>query len=64
MKIFITGGCGFIGQNLIRTIADNPEYDFIIYDNLSVGKMADVEQWRDKVTVSDVLKKEDVIKAS
>jgi len=38
MKWLITGGCGFIGLNLIRRILAETEDSIRIVDNLSVGK--------------------------
>ena len=35
--ILITGGCGFIGTNLTKCLADKG-YQLRILDNLSVGK--------------------------
>jgi UDP-glucose 4-epimerase len=37
MKVLITGGCGFIGTNLVKYLADKG-YRIRILDNLSVGK--------------------------
>jgi UDP-glucose 4-epimerase len=39
----ITGGCGFIGSNLVaRILKDNPDNTIKILDNLSVGKVDDI----------------------
>ena len=36
MKLLITGGAGYIGTELVRTLADEPGVDeIIVYDNLS-----------------------------
>ncbi len=34
-KILITGGAGFIGCNVAKYFMENPEYEIIIFDNLS-----------------------------
>ncbi len=34
-KMLITGGAGFIGCNAAKYFMDRPEYDVIIFDNLS-----------------------------
>jgi UDP-glucose 4-epimerase len=45
MKWLITGGCGFIGRNLIRHLVTNDEQHSIrVLDNLSVGTRADLER--------------------
>ena len=45
MNILVTGGCGFIGVNLIRRIMDEGGGHRIrVIDNLSVGKREDLEQ--------------------
>ena len=36
MKILVTGGAGYIGSHMVRTLADKG-HDIIIYDNLSTG---------------------------
>jgi UDP-glucose 4-epimerase len=42
--IVITGGCGFIGLNLLYHLASKGRYRrYVIVDNLSVGRVADVE---------------------
>ncbi|NPA53492.1 MAG: NAD-dependent epimerase/dehydratase family protein, partial [Aquificae bacterium] len=38
MKILITGGCGFIGVNLIRYLLKRGDYEIVVMDNFSVGK--------------------------
>jgi len=46
MNWLITGGCGFIGRNLIKKIIEfDPDYSIRIFDNLSVGKIEDVENY-------------------
>lgn len=45
MNILVTGGCGFIGVNLIlRLLKDDEEHRIRVIDNLSVGKREDLEE--------------------
>ncbi|MDP7258964.1 MAG: NAD-dependent epimerase/dehydratase family protein [Acidimicrobiales bacterium] len=37
MKVLITGGAGFIGANLVRTLSDGPDNDIVVLDDLSFG---------------------------
>ncbi len=39
MKILITGGCGFIGTNLIDLLLGSGRYEISILDNLSAGNI-------------------------
>ena len=42
MKVFITGGAGFIGSHLAeRMLADG--HQVLILDNLSTGSMSNIE---------------------
>lgn len=38
MKVIVTGGCGFIGSNLVDKLIDSG-YDTYVIDNLSTGKL-------------------------
>jgi UDP-glucose 4-epimerase len=38
-SVLITGGCGFIGSNLIEKLGDL-DYQVTVLDNLSVGQVA------------------------
>ncbi|HVY54698.1 MAG TPA: NAD-dependent epimerase/dehydratase family protein [Thermodesulfobacteriota bacterium] len=40
MKILVTGGCGFIGTNLIEMLLGSGSYEISILDNLSAGNMS------------------------
>lgn len=46
MKWLITGGCGFIGTNLIRRLLedDAEDHSIRVYDNFSVGERDDLEK--------------------
>lgn len=44
MKWLITGGCGFIGRNLIRNLIDEGDHHVRIVDNLSVGTREDLSR--------------------
>ncbi len=63
MKIFITGGCGFVGVNLVHSLAQKQGYDFVIFDNLSIGKIENLPDWKDKIIVGDTLDKSQVLAA-
>lgn len=43
MTILITGGCGFIGSNLIRALNESGYTDIVVVDNLSRGKKDNIE---------------------
>lgn len=43
MKWLITGGCGFIGTNLIRQLAEDGGHSIRVVDNLSVGRREDLK---------------------
>ena len=38
MRVLITGGCGFIGTNLVSRLADDPGVSVRVFDNESMGK--------------------------
>ena len=44
MKWLITGGCGFIGTNLIRHLMDDGGHSIRVFDNLSVGTRGDLQE--------------------
>jgi len=37
MKILVTGGAGYIGSHMVRTLAEKGGHDIVVYDNLSTG---------------------------
>lgn len=63
-KIFITGGAGFIGSNLVKLFTDN-NYPVTVYDNLSTGYMVNLSGIDNiKFINGDILDKATLTKAS
>ncbi len=44
MKIFITGGAGFIGSTMVTRLIANPENEIVVFDNFLSGKMELIEK--------------------
>ncbi|MEM2320804.1 MAG: NAD-dependent epimerase/dehydratase family protein [Candidatus Bathyarchaeia archaeon] len=42
MRVIVTGGCGFIGSNLVECLVKEG-YEVIIFDNLSTGSLKNIE---------------------
>ncbi len=68
-RVLVTGGCGFIGTNLCEFLLEKTDFSIVILDNLSVGKLSDIENVRgfDKSRVTfikgDIRNEEDIKKA-
>jgi UDP-glucose 4-epimerase len=37
VKILVTGGAGYIGSHMVRTLGEKGEHEIIVFDNLSTG---------------------------
>ena len=53
MKYLITGGAGFIGSNLVKSLLDD-SHEIIVIDNLSSGFMHNIEEIKDKIEFHQV----------
>lgn len=45
MRIMIFGGCGFIGSHVVDLLHKNPSNYLFIFDDLSTGKLENIQQW-------------------
>jgi UDP-glucose 4-epimerase len=52
-KILITGGCGFIGSHLVNLL-DKSEHDILVIDNLSTGKVENLESSNIQIKKVDI----------
>jgi len=50
--VLITGGCGFIGVNLVRFLLDNTSWDLNILDNLSSGGYGYLDDLKDESRIN------------
>lgn len=56
MKVVVTGGAGFIGANLCRTLAGRPDVDEVVaLDDLSTGLRSNLDDVDADLVVGDVL---------
>ena len=42
-EVLITGGCGFIGSNLVEYLLSNTNWNINVLDNLSTGSLKFIE---------------------
>jgi len=54
MKVLITGGCGFIGANLIRLLAKSGNFYIRVLDNLSTGTIDNISDYPVDMIIGDV----------
>lgn len=52
--VLITGGCGFIGANLVRTVKDRTSWDVRVVDDLRTGKTEYVPESLAEVRIGNV----------
>jgi len=65
-RVLITGGCGFIGSNLVHYLLDKTDWDVVILDNLSTGDkkyIKNLSSSRITFIEGDIRDKHDVKKA-
>ena len=54
-KLLITGGCGFIGSNLVAFLTQENDYEIRILDNLSLGSKDTVSAFDVELIQGDIL---------
>ncbi|MCD6411923.1 MAG: NAD-dependent epimerase/dehydratase family protein, partial [Thermoplasmata archaeon] len=47
MRVFVTGGAGFIGSHLVDALMEM-NHDVTVYDNLSTGRLEFIRQHLEK----------------
>jgi len=69
-RILITGGCGFVGANLISHLTEVGGYDISVLDNESLGEYKTIEPFgvtfikgdlRDKDAVATAVNNQDAV---
>ena len=53
-RLLITGGCGFVGVNLVDFLQKETDYDIVVLDNLSLGRKEYLEPYRISVVTGDI----------
>lgn len=61
-KVLIVGGAGFIGSNFVKYILNNGDWEIVVYDNLSTGKLENLQNFIDENKI--IFKKVDITKLS
>jgi UDP-glucose 4-epimerase len=54
MRILVTGGCGFIGANLVRRLESRADLDVVVFDNESLGRRENLGDFRGRFIAGDV----------
>lgn len=56
MRVVVTGGAGFIGANLCRTLAEHPDIDAVVaFDDLSAGSRENLRGANTELVVGTIL---------
>jgi len=55
-KVIITGGAGFIGSNLVKKLLENGTEKILIIDDLSTGKLNNLEEFSSNQNI-EIIKK-------
>lgn len=58
MRLLVTGGCGFIGINLIAYLSQRNAAELVILDNLSEGKEENLREFQVEFVKGDILDKD------
>lgn len=66
-KVLITGGCGFIGSNLVEYLLEKTLWTFVILDNLTSGNIENIKKLRNfderaKIYEGDIVEISDISK--
>jgi UDP-glucose 4-epimerase len=54
MRILVTGGCGFIGANLVRRLETRTNLEVVVFDNESLGRRESLGDFRGRFIPGDV----------
>lgn len=59
-KYLVTGGCGFIGSHLVESLL-NDGHKVVVLDNLSTGKLSNIDADKCEMHIGDILNEQLVI---
>jgi ADP-L-glycero-D-manno-heptose 6-epimerase len=54
MKYLVTGGAGFVGSNIVKTLVDERKADVVVIDNFSSGDFRNITGFRGDVIAIDI----------
>lgn len=50
-RILITGGAGFIGSNLVNALFEKEQFEILVLDDFSTGRLENIKFLKDKITI-------------
>ncbi len=54
MRCLVTGGCGFVGSNLVKTLVEERKADVVVIDNFSSSNFKNLNGFNGEVIATDI----------